>query len=88
MKIKYNILLIILLFMLSNMAPYNNSNSAILVLSDSQSETFSKFRVIEEDGILVGININTDYEIVDGIYRIKSTSKNKYQNRNIVIINQ
>ena len=47
MKTKYNILLIILLFMLSNMAPYNNSNSAILVLSDSQSETFSKFTVFE-----------------------------------------
>jgi len=88
MKIKYNILLIILLFMLSNMAPYNNSNSAILVLSDSQSETFSKFTVFEEDGVLIGLNIDTDYEIVDGIYRIKSTSKNKYQNRNIVIVNQ
>ena len=87
MKIKYNILLIILLFMLSNMAPYNN-NSAILVLSDSQSETFSKFTVFEEDGVLIGLNIDTDYEIVDGIYRIKSTSKNKYQNRNIVIVNQ
>ncbi len=88
MKTKYNILLIILLFMLSNMAPYNNSNSAILVLSDSQSETFSKFTVFEEDGVLIGLNIDTDYEIVDGIYRIKSTSKNKYQNRNIVIVNQ
>lgn len=74
--------------MLSNMAPYNNSNSAILVLSDSQSETFSKFTVFEEDGVLIGLNIDTDYEIVDGIYRIKSTSKNKYQNRNIVIVNQ
>lgn len=88
MKIKYNLLLIILLFMLSNMAPYNNSSSAVLVLSDSQSETFSKFRVFEEDGVLIGLNIDTDYEIVDGIYRIKSTSKNKYQNRNIVIVNQ
>lgn len=87
MKIKYNILLIILLFMLSNMAPYNNSNSAILVLSDSQNETFSKFRVFEEDGVLIGLNIDTDYEIIDGIYRIKSTSKNKYQNRNIIIVN-
>lgn len=57
----------------------------LLVLTDTlDKEAFSKFIVTEIDGVLIGENVD-DYVVNEGIYRIKGTSNNKYQNRNIVI---
>lgn len=59
--------------------------NTLLVLSDPLDlESFSKFEVTEVDGVLFGKNVD-DYIVTDGIYRIKGTSNNRYQNRNIVI---
>lgn len=59
---------------------------AVLILADTiDSECFSKFKIVETDGVLFGFNIDEDFPVVDGIYRIVGTSNNKYQNRNIVI---
>lgn len=57
----------------------------LLVLTNTiNEELFSKFQIIEINGVLSGENVD-DYIVTDGIYRIKATSNNKYQNRNIVI---
>jgi len=59
---------------------------AVLILADTiDSECFSKFKIVETDGVLFGVNIDEDFPVVNGIYRIVGTSNNKYQNRNIVI---
>lgn len=59
---------------------------AVLILADTiDTECFSKFKIVEVDGVLLGINIDEDFPVVDGIYRIVGTSNSKYQNRNIVI---
>lgn len=81
-KLRLYILSALVMLSLTSMSP---SKSAILILVDEFNvESFSKFSVTENNGVLIGSNIDS-YDVADGIYRIKGTSNNKYYNRNIVI---
>lgn len=74
----------LLIVVLTSMTPKKDT---LLVLSDTlNEESFSKFLIVENDGVLIGINVD-DYNITDGIYRIKASSNDKYYNRNIIIVN-
>jgi len=60
----------------------------LLVLTDVNNEnSFSKFKIQEENGVLVGYNVD-EYPVIDGVYRIHASSNNKYYNHNILIQNQ
>jgi hypothetical protein len=85
MRIKIYILMSLILLGLTS-ATLVPKKEAVLILADTiDSECFSKFKIVEVDDVLVGINIDEDFPVVDGIYRIVGTSNSKYQNRNIVI---
>lgn len=85
MRIKIYILMSLILLGLTS-ATLVTKKEAVLILADTiDSECFSKFKIAEVDGVLFGVNIDEDFPVVDGIYRIVGTSNNKYQNRNIVI---
>lgn len=59
----------------------------LLVLTDVNNEnSFSKFKIEEENGILVGYNVD-EYPVKDGLYRIQGSSNDKYYNHNIIIVN-
>lgn len=78
----YIFMSLLVVFLTSMSSPKKDT---LLVLTDTlDKESFSKFEVTEVDGVLFGTNID-DYVVGDGIYRIKGTSNNKYQNRNIVV---
>lgn len=85
MRIKIYILMSLILLGLTS-ATLVPKKEAVLILADTiDSECFSKFKIVEIDDVLIGINIDEDFPVVDGIYRIVGTSNSKYQNRNIVI---
>lgn len=85
MRIKIYILMSLILLGLTS-ATLVTKKEAVLILADTiDSECFSKFKIVETDGVLFGVNIDEDFPVVNGIYRIVGTSNNKYQNRNIVI---
>ena len=59
----------------------------LLVLTDVNNEnSFSKFKVEEQNGVLVGYNVD-EYPVNDGIYRIQGSSNDKYYHHNILIQN-
>lgn len=85
MRIKIYILMSLILLGLTS-ATLLPKKEAVLILADTiDSECFSKFKIVEVDDVLIGVNIDEDFPVVDGIYRIVGTSNSKYQNRNIVI---
>lgn len=59
----------------------------LLILQNPMNrESFSKFIVLEEDGVLVGYNTESeDYPVKDGIYRIEGASNDKFYHKRIVI---
>jgi len=84
MRVRLYIFMYLLIVVLTSMTPKKDT---LLVLSDTlNEESFSKFLIVENDGVLIGINVD-DYNITDGIYRIKASSNDKYYNRNIIIVN-
>jgi len=63
------------------------SETTLLVLTDvNNKDSFSKFRIYEENGILIGRN-SEDYPVKDGVYRIHGSSNDKYYNHNIIVVN-
>jgi hypothetical protein len=59
----------------------------LLVLTDvNNTDSFSKFNIVEHDGILIGHNMD-EYTVKDGLYRIQGSSNDKYYHHNILIKN-
>jgi hypothetical protein len=63
------------------------TKETLLVLQNPMNkESFSKFIVLEEEGILIGYNTESeDYPVKDGIYRIEGTSNDKFYHKRIII---
>lgn len=66
----------------------NDDRKVLLVLKNVlNQERFSMFKISEEKGnVLVIVNID-EYPVEDGIYRIESSSKNKYYHKKVLVIN-
>lgn len=73
-----------LLFFLTSFHCPDDKETILVLVNEVNDECFSKFEIQEDDGVLIGNNID-DYNVGNGIYRIVGSSKDGYRNRNIVI---
>lgn len=62
-----------------------NLNIVLVLRSTLNKEYFSKFNIIREGNSLLGENIDYDYPIPNGIYRIESASNDYYYSKHIVV---
>jgi len=80
---------VLVLMIIFGFKPNNQvqKKDTLLVLTDVNNEnSFSKFKIEEENGVLVGYNVD-EYPVRDGIYRIQGSSNDRYYNHNILIVN-
>lgn len=77
----------LVLFALTAFKSEIQNKTTLLVLTDINNEnSFSKFKILEKDGILIGNNDDQDYPVKEGVYRIHGSSNNKYYNHNILVV--
>lgn len=81
------VLVLMIMFGFKKNTQVLSKQDTLLVLTDVNNEnSFSKFKIQEENGVLVGYNVD-EYPVRDGIYRIQGSSNDKYYNHNILIQN-
>lgn len=86
-----NIIIILTVLLFTNFKFVNQlsekTQSVLLVLTNPFNQIkFSKFIIQEKNGILIATNIDEDYPINRGIYRVESTSNDKYYHKKIVVL--
>lgn len=64
----------------------DNSRTLLILEDPLTRETFSVFDVVERNGILVGVNVDQDYPVANGIYIIKGSSNDNFRQRTILIV--
>lgn len=62
-----------------------NLNIVLVLRSTLNKEYFSKFNIMKDGNSLLGENIDYDYPIPNGIYRIDAASNDYYYSKHIVV---
>lgn len=64
----------------------DNSRTLLILEDPLTRETFSVFDVTEKNGILVGVNVDQDYPVANGVYIIEGSSNDNFRQRTILVI--
>lgn len=63
----------------------NNDHVVLVLINPMEKECFSVFKVINVNGVLIGVN-QEEYPVRDGLYRIEGSSNDDFYHKKIIIV--